>query len=349
MEDSISAVDLFCGAGGMTRGLLDAGIRVNAGIDIDGTCRYPYETNNGVKFIEDNITTISGDTISNLYPKDHIKVLVGCAPCQPFSSQAHTKKDREKDEKWGILYSFGSLIEEILPEIVSMENVNYLQSKDVFRDFVDTLEESDYHVFWKSIYCPYYGVPQTRRRLVLLASRLGKIELIPYTHNKDNAPTVRDYIGDLELIKDGKTSLNDPLHRACEFSEMNKRRIRQSKPGGTWKDWDEELLLPCHKKDTGKSYASVYGRMEWDSQAPTITTQFYRYGTGRFGHPEQDRALSLREGALLQRFKSDYDLIDPELNFSIRRIGMHIGNAVPVVIGEVVGLSIIDHLRCVLT
>lgn len=129
---------------------------------------------------------------------------------------------------------------------------------------------------------------------------------------------------------------------------MNLKRIRQSKPGGTWRDWDEELLSPCHKKKSGKSYSGVYARMSWDSLAPTITTQFYNYGTGRFGHPEQDRALSLREGALLQTFPQDYDFIDPELPFSIKRFGMHIGNAVPVRLGKIIGDSIIKHLEGVL-
>ena len=122
--------------------------------------------------------------------------------------------------------------------------------------------------------------------------------------------------------------------------------MRQSKPGGTWRDWDKELLLECHKKDTGKSYGSVYGRMKWNEPSPTITTQFYNYGTGRFGHPEQNRALSIREGSLLQTFPSNYKFYDPkEERPPIKELGAHIGNAVPVDLAYIIGKSIIKHLE----
>ncbi|GAJ03489.1 unnamed protein product, partial [marine sediment metagenome] len=143
----------------------------------------------------------------------------------------------------------------------------------------------------------------------------------------------------------GEVSTKDALHRASRLGDINLKRIKQSKPGGTWKDWDEDLRSPCHKKDSGKSYCGVYARMSWDTLAPTMTTQFYNYGTGRFGHPEQDRALSLREGALLQTFPPDYDFIDPELTFSKKRLGTHIGNAVPVRLGVIIGRSILNHLE----
>ena len=179
---------------------------------------------------------------------------------------------------------------------------------------------------------------------MLLASKLGEIDIVSPTHSKQEYRTVEDIIGDLEPIAAGEIAAKDPLHRSSKLNEVNMKRIRQSKPGGTWRDWDEELLAPCHKKKTGKSYSGVYARMVADDVGPTITTQFYNYGTGRFGHPEQDRALSLREGALLQTFPSDYEFIDPELPFSMKRLGTHIGNAVPVDLGVVIGRSIISHL-----
>ena len=129
------------------------------------------------------------------------------------------------------------------------------------------------------------------------------------------------------------------------MSAINLKRIRQSVPGGTWRDWDDKLKLKCHKKDSGKTYGSVYGRMRWDEPSPTITTQFYGYGNGRFGHPEQDRALSLREGAILQSFPNDYVFVDNEHQFKLRDIGIHIGNAVPVELGRAIGLSIKEHLK----
>ena len=125
------------------------------------------------------------------------------------------------------------------------------------------------------------------------------------------------------------------------------KRIKQSKPGGTWRDWDEELLLEAYKKDSGKSYGSVYGRLEWDKPSSTITTQFPGIGNGRFGHPEQDRALSLREGALLQTFPKDYQFSNPALgnNYSLNQVALQIGNAVPPKLGEVIGESIQNHLK----
>ncbi|WP_327324158.1 DNA cytosine methyltransferase [Lysinibacillus parviboronicapiens] len=121
--------------------------------------------------------------------------------------------------------------------------------------------------------------------------------------------------------------------------------MKQSRPGGTWRDWDPELITECHRKNTGTTYLSVYGRMERDKPSPTITTQFYGYGNGRFGHPEQDRALSLREGAVLQTFPSDYQFIEPGKDVVTRIFGTQIGNAVPVKLGEVIGLSILRHLE----
>jgi DNA (cytosine-5)-methyltransferase 1 len=340
-----SAVDVFCGAGAVTHGLIKAGMPVNAGIDNDESCKYAYEKNNKARFINKDVRRLSGTFVRGLYPDKDIKILVGCAPCQPFSKFTQKNKKRKEDEKWRLLYAFSGLIEKVKPHVISMENVNEITNQKVFTDFIETLESLKYHVSWKSVYCPDYGIPQSRRRLVLLASKLGKIELMPKTHEPLQYKTVRQTIGKLEPIENGETSRKDTLHRASKLSPLNKKRIEHSKPGGTWLDWDEELRAPCHRKKTGCSYTGVYSRMEWDKPSPTITTQFYSYGTGRFGHPEQDRALSLREGALLQTFPKYYDFIDPKEKFSMNRTGIHIGNAVPVKLGLVIGKSIMNHLK----
>lgn len=347
MEEKIrySAVDLFCGIGGLTHGLIKAGIPVNAGIDIDESCRYAYETNNRTRFMNIDVRDIPGEVILKLFPEGDIKVLAGCAPCQPFSKHTQKIKNRQDDEKWGLLYSFMDLIDAIQPEIVSMENVTQIVYQEVFKDFVKRLRSLEYCVFWKSVFCPDYGIPQTRTRLVLLASRLGEIKLIPVTHPPTRYRTVRSAIGSLEPIKDGESSIKDPLHHSPTLSPINKERIRRSTAGGTWRDWDKKLVSPCHTRSTGKTYCSVYARMEWDKPAPTITTQFYGFGTGRFGHPEQDRALSIREGALLQTFPKSYKFFDNKNSLSIKALGVHIGNAVPVRLGTVIGRSIIEHLR----
>ena len=342
---SVVAVDLFCGAGGMTHGFIKAGITVIAGIDTDETCKYAYEKNNNTKFIDKDIRSITGTELARLYPENGIRILAGCAPCQPFSTHTQKNSKRNEDEKWGLLHPFSRLIKKIEPDIVSMENVPQIEKQEIFSDFIRNLKELDYHISWQFVYCPDYGIPQTRTRLVLLASKLGNIQLISKTHTPSQYRTVEKTIRNLEPIKDGETSSKDPLHKACKHTAINKKRIHQSKPGGTWRDWDKELLNPCHQKPSGKSYVSVYSRMEWDKPAPTITTQFYNFGTGRFGHPEQNRALSLREGALLQTFPKYYKFIDPELPFSIKCLGKHIGNAVPVRLGKIIGKSIMKHLE----
>jgi DNA (cytosine-5)-methyltransferase 1 len=342
----INAIDLFCGIGGLTKGLTLANINVVAGIDNDATCEFAYETNNHTDFICENVEDISGDDLRDYYPQEGIKLLVGCAPCQPFSRySSRYRKNGHKDEKWKLLYEFKRLVNELNPDIVSMENVPNLRNEGVFADFRNGLLAAGYHVWNNVVYCPDYGVPQNRKRLVLLASRLGEIQMIPPIYNATNYPTVRMAIGDLPPIENGETCADDPVHRASGLSAINLRRIRQSVPGGTWRDWDEDLRASCHVRTSGQTFPSVYGRMEWDKPSPTITTQFYGYGNGRFGHPDQDRAISLREGALLQSFPRDYVFFDEAHPLKKRELGMHIGNAVPVELGRAIGLSIVEHVR----
>lgn len=346
MTKNYSAIDLFCGIGGLSYGLQKSGIDVKAGIDLDTSCKFAYEANVEAPFLGEDICNISGQEILARFwnePKE-IKILVGCAPCQPFSTHANKIKGKEDGKKWNLLNEFRRLIQESSPEIVSMENVPNLSNKTIFTEFVNFLKEQKYYVFHSNVYCPDYGIPQKRRRLVLLASKFGRIELIPKTHTKDTYVTVHDAIGQLPKVKAGKVLKNDPLHKTTSLTPINLQRIKQSKPNGTWNDWDSSLLLKCHKKESGKSYQSVYGRMSWDEPSPTITTQFYNFGTGRFGHPEQDRALTIREAAILQTFPSDYKFCANSDEVALTKLGTHIGNAVPVKLGEVIGNSILTHL-----
>lgn len=352
MEDiamKINAVDLFCGVGGLTCGVQQAGINVIAGYDIDPRSQFAYEFNNNARFILKDIKKIDSKEITNLFPDDtDIKVLMGCAPCQPFSTYSHKYKNNENTlQKMDLLDYFGKQIEYVQPDIVSMENVPQMVKEKVFDKFIQILNDNNYFIDYKVVFAPDYGVPQKRKRLLLLASKLGEIQLIPAQFNKDNYPTLQDTIGNLPKLKAGDTDLNDPLHRSRNLSELNMKRIKQSKPGGTWKDWDEELLLEAYKKKSGASFGSVYGRLEWDKPANTITTQFPGIGNGRFGHPDQDRALSLREGAMLQTFPRDYLFTKPELGgkYPISQVALQIGNAVPPKLGEVIGNSILKHLE----
>jgi len=350
-------VDLFCGIGGLTHGLKLSGLNVVAGYDIDPSCRYAYEENNNTIFIEADVATLKASDINKHYNKSDIKILVGCAPCQPFSKYTIRYRKNEDNEtyncneqikdhnKWRLVTSFVEKILQLQPHIISMENVPELTNTDVFKNFVKSLENIGYNVNYKIAYCPDYGVPQNRRRLVLLASLLGNIKLMEPIYKPDNYLTVRKAISNLPPIKAGETHTNDNLHYSASLNDKNLKRIKMSKQGGTWRDWDESMKLTCHKKSTGKSYPSVYGRMLWDSPSPTITTQFYGYGNGRFGHPEQDRAISIREGAILQSFPTNYKFFSENRKINTRKIGTHIGNAVPVELGKAIGISILKHLK----
>ena len=225
-----------------------------------------------------------------------------------------------------------------------MENVPQLRERAVFDRFLAILDEAEYSITYAVVRCADYGVPQTRRRLVLLASRSGPIDLEPPTHGDGRYATARETIGHLEPIGAGGASTDDPLHVASGLSARNMERIQHSKPGGTWRDWNVDLRADCHLKDSGRTFPGVYGRMRWDKPAPTITTQFNGYGNGRFGHPQQDRAISLREGALLQTFPAEYSFVPDGAPVRIAQLARLIGNAVPVRLGEAIGRSIVAHL-----
>jgi len=337
-------IDLFCGIGGLTHGFVRSGFNVVAGIDNDGDCRFGYEKNNRSKFIKKNITEVSANEIANLYGVNtDIRILVGCAPCQPFSKlnlKNVTKQQLQPLEK------FAQLVDDLKPDIVSMENVKGLLKNPIFKTFLRTLDMNGYHYTYQVVDFSNYGVPQKRHRLVLLASKHGDISLISPTH-KNGKITVRDTIGKLEPIKDGETSEHDPLHRARLLSDLNKERIRATpKNGGNSRSWARRLMLVCHKKESGETYrGSVYGRMRWDEPAPTMTTQCTGIGNGRYGHPEQHRAISLREAALFQTFPKSYKFIDPGQKFVVAKVARFIGNAVPVRAGEIIAESIKRHIQ----
>lgn len=337
-----SVVDLFCGIGGLTHGFVKEGFNVVAGVDVDSSCKYAYETNNNARFIQKDIFELTAKDVIEFYSNTNLKILVGCAPCQPFSRYT---KGKLKDNKWKLVSEFARLISEVQPDIVSMENVPELATHSVFREFLCELVKNQYEHSWSLVDCWQYGVPQTRTRLVLFASKLGAIEIIKPTHPPSRVRTVRDVIGNLEPIDAGNASAKDPLHRASNLTKLNLRRIKSTPEGGSWKDWDKELVLECHKRDSGKSYSSVYGRMRWDEPAPTITTQCNGLGNGRFGHPEQNRAISLREAALIQTFPRYYRFVDPGTEVIIKHIARHIGNAVPVRLGQIIARSIGKHLE----
>jgi len=349
---NISAVDLFCGAGGLTNGLERAGISVEAGFDIDPDCEFPYEHNNDAEFVPEDIGELAReepDKIAEYFDSEaDATLLAGCAPCQPFSPLTHGS-DSSDHSKYGMLRAFLEIVRETEPDFVVMENVFEIRNADVYDEFIEGLDELGYNLNPENdrkVYCPEYDIPQTRRRWVVLASREGLIDLgPPLNYEPEEFPTVSDRIDGLDKLKAGDTHDTDALHTARDLSPTNLKRIRESEEGGSWRDWPEDLQLDCHQKASGQSYESVYGRMRSDKPAPTITTQFYNLGSGRFGHYEQDRALSLREGAMIQTFPRDYAFAEDPEETGITKVGRLIGNAVPPKLGEVVGSRIIEFLN----
>lgn len=338
-----TVVDLFCGIGGLSHGFRRLGFDVAAGIDLDARCRFPFERNNDARFIAADIAEVTATDLRGLFAQGEPRILAGCAPCQPFSTYRNGKKPRRNDDRWRMLYEFERLVRGVKPEVVTMENVPQLTSRNVFRDFVASLEALGYWTTWYLARATDYGVPQRRSRVVLFASRLGAIEMSAPTRTEPI--TVREAIGQLEPIAAGGRSRKDRVHCARNLSEINQRRIQATRAGGWWRDWDESLLLKCHKKKKGRSFRTVYGRMDWDRPAPTITTQCIGIGNGQFGHPEQDRAISVREAAVLQSFPLGYRFVAPGERVRMQTLALHIGNAVPVKLGEAIARSIRNHLR----
>lgn len=338
-----SVVDLFCGVGGLSHGFVREGFVVKAGVDIDGSCRHAYEYNNAAKFVQRSVSDLSARDIQSLFTPNEPKILTGCAPCQPFSSY----NNRRNDEKWRLVFEMERLVRQVRPDAFAMENVPRLTTfggGDVFNRFMDMLASEGYEATSEIVDCADYGVPQNRKRLVVMAMRGGSVSLPKPIRGKNKHSTVREAIGGLPHIAAGEQHPQDVMHYSSRLSPINMARIRAARPGGSWHDWEPSLLADCHKKQSGRWYGSVYGRMSWDEPAPTITTQCNGYGNGRFGHPEQDRAISLREAALLQSFPTYYEFVKPGTKRAISAAARWIGNAVPILLAQAMAKAITKAL-----
>jgi DNA (cytosine-5)-methyltransferase 1 len=331
-------VDLFCGVGALSHGLKLSGFKIIGGYDVDGRCKHAYEVNNDARFYTRDVGKLSADEIKAHYSGNHPKILAGCAPCQPFSTY---KQRYDEDPKWNLVTKFAKLAVEVQPDFITMENVPALlkyKEGRVFSAFCEILQDGGYEIEWSVERCEQYGVPQRRRRLVVLAAKshdLGKLK-----PELNELISVRTAIGNLPPIEAGNAHASDPLHTASGLTPINQQRIKASKPGGTWRDWPVSLRANCHQRPSGKTYPGVYARMTWDAPSPTLTTQCYGFGNGRFGHPEQHRAITLREAAILQSFPHDYEFLPADEKPSFVEVGRWIGNAVPVKLAQAIGDAI---------
>jgi DNA (cytosine-5)-methyltransferase 1 len=338
------AIDVFCGAGGLSQGLINAGIKVAVGIDVNPDYRLTYESNNSPStFLEKDIRATSAEDVQQYIHKNTNQLfLVGCAPCQPFSP--HRKGFILSDEA-KLLAEFGRLIKELQPCWVFIENVpgiTKVPGYSTYRRFRKLLDDESYFHCEGILDAKRYGVPQTRRRFVMIASKVIQPTLPPATHGKDALPyrTVREAISHLPPIAAGGTCRTVSNHKAAAITPLNLKRLKKTpRDGGGRTDWSKSLRLKCHEGYEG--HTDVYGRMKWDAPAPTLTCRCFSISNGRYGHPRQHRAMSLREAACLQSFPETFEFFGE----SQRSIGEQIGNAVPVSLAEAVGRHILKLAR----
>lgn len=348
MSLNVKVFDFFSGCGGASCGFRAAGMEIVYALDRDTDSECTFKKNFPSSTFERNdIREVSVSKVRRLADdrRPAPTLFCGCAPCQPFTKQNTTQPAPDEDERIPLLSCFSRFIEECKPDVVFVENVPGLQrlnyGSQPFASFWEMLEASGYWPACGVVPLMRYGVPQSRRRLVLLASRHGPIGLPLATHGSGaGSPryaTVRDWIGELPAIAAGENHPRVPNHRAASLSKRNLERIRATPEGGSHRCWPTRLKLRCHEATGG--YSDVYGRMSWDRPASGLTTRCISYSNGRFGHPEQDRAISVREAASLQTFPLDF-----EFTGSLGSMARQIGNAVPVRVATVVGNHVKRHL-----
>ena len=339
-KKSLKAVDFFCCSGGVTHGFRRAGINVLGGIDVEGAYKNTYEKNNdGSKFLQADISKLEPEDLTTEFgiTKDMDDLIfVGCSPCQYYTN-LQTDKTKSSQSKM-LLVEFKRFVKYFNPGFIFVENVPGLETKDEspLSHFKDFLKERGYTIDDKILNAADFNVPQNRKRYVLIASRVNNEIKVPEIKTT-NAVTVREAIGYMPKIEAGQKD-HRKQHWTAALRPVNLKRIQNtSHNGGTRLEWKDnpDLQLKCYiGKDN--TFSDVYGRMFWDQPSPTITTKFHSISNGRFGHPEQDRALSLREGATLQSFPQSYKFHSDSLGVVARMIG----NAVPPNLAEAVAESI---------
>lgn len=354
-KKQIVALDFFCGCGGFTHGMNKAGINVIAGLDYDQDVAYAYEKNNrGSTFINADISNIkeTKDSIISALKdvRRDILVFAACAPCQPFSLH---NRNHKNDSRRSLMLSFINVVRELpcemRPDVILAENVGTMKKRGevILNDVLGMLEEDGYEILSpKVLNAADYGVPQNRKRLIYLAIKKDKLishdtfnwEYFQKKYKTKSPKTVFDSIGKLPPIKHGtKTNSKIPLHVTPSLSPINLVRLSQIKsPGGSRDAWSKEFNLRCYESHSG--HKDVYGRMSWSKPAPTLTCRCVSISNGRYGHPEQNRAISLKEAALLQTM-GDYIFEKPII---LTKVSKQIGNAVPPLLAKKISKYIME-------
>jgi DNA (cytosine-5)-methyltransferase 1 len=336
--------DFFSGCGGTSHGLASAGMEIVFGLDFDADSAKTFMQNIRPRmFIENDIRKVSVEILKPLFDGlEGPTVFSGCAPCQPFSKQNRSLK--KADPRRNLLREFWRFVERWMPDYVVIENVPGMQRVGAHNGplarFKKSLAAAGYTHVVGVLPALRYGVPQVRERLILIASRTGGLTLPPATHGDGLRPVscVLDAIGGLPRLKAGEIDPDDSDHHAACLSPLNLQRIAATPVGGGRESWPKELLLDCHRGHRGHS--DVYGRLSWKKPAASLTTRCISLSNGRFGHPEQHRAISAREAACLQTFPVTYQFFG-----SLESKARQIGNAVPPKFAEAIGSAIKEHAQ----
>lgn len=334
---NFNAIDLFSGCGGLSEGLVRAGFTAKVAIEIDKYAVLTYQMNHPkTEIIEKDIREVSADDIIKELPGESLHLLAGCPPCQGFSSVRRlNRKQNVCDERNDLILEYLRLVKELKPLTIMMENVPGLINYYLFKDVVKELDKLGYRPKVQIVNVKDYGVPQNRRRLIMVGSMLGEIDIAEGTREK---VTVKEAIGTLEPTQETK----DPLHKITtnHTPEVMKRIRLTPRDGGSWKDLPEQYTLECHKKEN-VGFKDIYGRLRWNDYSSTITGGCLNPSKGRFLHPEEDRVITAREAALLQSFPMTYKF---PVNIPKASLALLIGNALPPKFSYVQSMNIKKHL-----
>ncbi len=348
MTSRPTVADLFAGCGGGSLGFQEVGFEVIAAVEIDSDASAAYTTNVGVTPLVRDIREITSyDLLAGTNVSvGELTLLFGCPPCQSFTilrrGAAETAVDGVRNS---LPREYSRLVEELRPRHIAFENVPGMVDgrwRHRFDELLADLDKLGYRCSWDVLDAADYGVPQRRRRVVVVGSRLVEPTLPLASHSalgEGGRPvhrSVRDAIGGLHPLSPGEADPADPLHRARRHSEIAIRRLRAVPEGGGRMNLPPELQLACHQGHPG--HYDIYGRMWWDRLAPTLTSGCTNVTKGRFGHPEQNRAITLREALLLQGFPADATLSGVNAD----TMALQVGNAVPPPLAAALGRTIIE-------
>lgn len=335
----LNSIDLFSGCGGLSEGMHQAGFKTLLAFEIDKIAVETYRLNHPrTAIITKDIRRVSIALVKRILNKKTIHLLAGCPPCQGFSAVRRLNRSKPvQDDRNDLILQYVRFVKALKPYTLMMENVSGLVNYDLFEQSINALRRAGYKwIDYKIVDVKDYGVPQSRKRLVLIGSRLGEIKV---ADGSSDRMTVRDMIESLPLPQDS----DDPLHRIfpTHTPDVQKRIEITPKNGGSRKDLPKEYLLKCHQNEN-IGFNDIYGRLRWDNVSSTITGGCLNPSKGRFLHPEQNRCISAREAALLQSFPMHYKF---PTNIPKDELALLIGNALPPKFSFVQSQNIYKHLK----